>query len=147
MLPGLFSRGSASLLLLASALFEGLPPLCSGAAARPDRLWPADGNLRRITIEGVTDPNDDPVAITVLSVHQDEPLSSTGQPDASWIGTPQPRVRADRKADGDGRVYHLRFRGEDGFGGSCEGEVTVCVPTTEEAGCGDGGARVVSTGS
>lgn len=147
MLPRPYFRGSASLLLLASALFEGLPPVCSEAVARPDRLWPADGNLRRITIEGVTDPNDDPVAITVLSVHQDEPLSSPGQPDASWIGTPQPRVRADRRAEGDGRVYHLRFRGEDGFGGSCEGEVTVCVPASAEAGCGDGGARVDSTGS
>jgi hypothetical protein len=147
LLPGLFFRGSASLLLLVSALFEGLPPVCTAATARPDRLWPADGALRRIMIEGVTDPNNDPVAITVLSVHQDEPLSSPGQPDASWIGTPQPRVRADRKADGDGRVYHLRFRGEDGFGGSCEGEVTVCVPPGEEGGCGDGGARVDSTGS
>jgi hypothetical protein len=147
LLPRPVFRGSASLLLLAFAFFEGLPPVCSGAAARPARLWPADGKLRAITIGGVTDPDDDPVAITVLSVHQDEPLSSPGQPDASWIGTPQPRVRADRKAEGDGRVYHLRFRGEDGEGGSCEGEATVCVPASEDGGCGDGGARVDSTGS
>lgn len=143
MLPGRYSRLSLCLLLFAPTLVAGLPPDCSGAAARPDRLWPPDGKLRPVTIEGVADP----VSITVLSVHQDEPLSSPGQPDASWIGTPQPRVRADRKAEGDGRVYHLRFRGEDGRGGSCEGEVAVCVPASEDGGCGDSGARVDSTGS
>jgi hypothetical protein len=147
LLPGLFFRGSASLLLLALTLFEGLPPVCSGATARPDRIWPADGNLRPVTVEGVTDPDDDPVSVTVLTVHQDEPLSKPGQPDASWIGTPQPRVRADRDPEGDGRVYHLRFRSEDTQGGSCTGEVTVCVPAAEGKGCGDGGARVDSTGS
>ena len=147
MLLGRFSRVSLCLFLFAPIPAEGLPPDCAAAAARPDRIWPADGRLRAITVGGVTDPDNDPVSITVLSIQQDEPLSSPGQPDASWIGTPQPRVRADRKADGDGRVYHLRFRGEDGQGGSCEGEVTVCVPAGEDGGCGDGGARVDSTGS
>lgn len=147
MLPRPDSRYALCLFLFAPALAAGLPPDCSGASARPARLWPADGKLRPVTVGGVTDPDNDPVSVTVLSVHQDEPLSNPGQTDASWIGTPQPRLRAHRKPEGDGRVYHLRFRGEDAQGGSCEGEVTVCVPASEDGGCGDGGARVDSTGS
>jgi hypothetical protein len=28
----------------------------------------------------------------------------------------------------DGRIYHLRFTATDPAGGSCQGEVAVCVP-------------------
>jgi len=126
----------------------GGPPDCTGASARPDRLWPPNGKLQAISIRGVTDPDGDRVTLTVTSIRQDEPLSKKGQPDATGVGTARPMLRADRVGSGDGRVYHLRFAADDGHGGRCEGEVTVCVPHDQRGrGCGDGGALVDSAGS
>lgn len=126
----------------------GGPPDCSGATSRPGRLWPPDGKLRPVSVEGVTDPDGDPVGITVTAVFQDEPLSKKGRPDATGLGTAAPQVRSDRSGKGDGRVYHLRFTAEDGGGGTCTGEVTVCVPHDrgKRSTCGDGGPLVDSAG-
>jgi hypothetical protein len=37
-------------------------------------------------------------------------------------------VRAERLNTGNGRVYQVSFRADDGQGGSCTGVVTVSVP-------------------
>jgi hypothetical protein len=123
------------------------PPDCTGASPQPDRLWPPNGKLQPISISGVTDPGSDQVTLTIASIRQDEPLSKKGQPDATGLGTARPMLRADRTGSGDGRVYHLRFTADDGRGGRCEGEVTVCVPHDQgKKVCGDDGALVDSTG-
>src|SRR3990172_7434580 len=49
-----------------------LPPVCSGAAASEAVLWPPNHRYRTITIRGVTDPDGDPVTITVTGITQDE---------------------------------------------------------------------------
>ena len=56
-------------------------------------------------------------------------------------------LRAERSGTGDGRVYHVTFRADDGQGGTCEGTVTVCVPHDQRPGhvCGDQGSLVDST--
>lgn len=123
------------------------PPDCTGAAAAPARLGPPNGKLTPVTLRGVTDPDGDRVTLTVTAILQDEPLSRKRQRDATGIGTARPQVRADRAADGDGRVYHLRFMAKDGKGGRCQGEVTVCVPRNQaRKTCGDGGPLVDSAG-
>src|SRR5262245_45470297 len=48
-------------------------PVCDGAFASPDSLWPPNHKLVPIGIDGVTDPDGDPIAITVMAVAQDEP--------------------------------------------------------------------------
>ena len=123
------------------------PPACPAALARPAVLWPPNGRLAPVAIQGVTDPDGDPATLAVTSIRQDEPLSKTGSPDAMGVGTATPRVRADRLGGGDGRVYHLGFTASDGRGGTCSGTVTVCVPRDQRPGatCGDGGALVDST--
>jgi len=101
----------------------------------------------------VTDPDGDPLTVTVTSIYQDEALKGLGSgdqcPDASGIGTSQPVLRAERDGTADGRMYHVSFRADDGRGGSCTGSVTVCVPHDMGNGqaCVDGGALVNSTGS
>jgi hypothetical protein len=120
-------------------------PLCDAASANPARLWPPDRTLRPVSIVGVADADGDPVAITVASVVQDEPVLGPVA-DASGVGTSTARVRAERNGTkgrrGDGRVYHVAFRADDGQGGRCEGSVRVCVPHDRGAGAGcvDGGA-------
>lgn len=126
----------------------GRAPDCSAATATPTTIWPPDGRMVPVALGGVTDPDGDPVSIAVTAVFQDEPLAKKGQPDATGLGTAEPRVRASRAGSGDGRVYHLTFTATDPRGASCTGTVTVCVPHDQgnRSTCGDGGPLVVSAG-
>ena len=80
---------------------------------------------------GVTDPDGNAVTITVTGVTQDEPVNAKGDgntsPDAA-IQAGSASVRAERSGNGNGRVYHISFRADDGQGGVCSGVVKVSVP-------------------
>ena len=110
---------------------SGRPPDCTHATASPAILWPPDHKLASIAITGVTDPDGDPVTITVVSITQDEPLNGLGDgdtcPDGFGVGTSRPQLRAERSGLGNGRVYAITFKADDGKGGSCTGAVTVGV--------------------
>jgi chitinase len=86
---------------------------------------------------GVTDPDGDAVTITVTNVTQDEPVNAKGDgstsPDAV-IEAGAASVRAERSGKGNGRVYEVSFKAEDGKGGSCIGKVTVGVPHSMQVG-------------
>jgi len=51
------------------------PPGCDGVAPSNASLWPPNHKLRTITLSGATDPDGDPVAITITGVTQDEPVN------------------------------------------------------------------------
>lgn len=125
------------------------PPDCSNAIAVPSTVWPPNHKLVDMTLEGVTDAESDPLALTFTGIFQDEPTNAQGDgnqcPDATGVGTSTAKVRAERSGNGNGRVYHLRFTADDGRGGTCQGEVEVCVPKNGKGGCVDEGA-VFDTG-
>jgi hypothetical protein len=127
------------------------PPDCTSAFAEPSTLWPPNHRFAAITVNGVTDPNGDPVTITIDSIFQDEPVKGGGSgntcPDANGVGTNIAMVRAERDGTGNGRVYHISFTADDGRGGTCTGEVTACIPHDQGRGseCVDGGPRFDST--
>ncbi len=111
------------------------PPDVTGAYPSTSCLWPPNHKFVDITIEGVTDPDGDPVTITITGITSDEPTASIEgaggakhAPDASGIGTDTASVRAERSGGGNGRVYEITFVASDGKGGETEGNVTVCVP-------------------
>lgn len=111
------------------------PPNCSAAAANPGILTLPLFQLVPIQIVGVTDPDGDPVTITVTGIRQDESVSELisgllTAPDGFGVGTSSPQVRAERPLLllSNGRVYHIYFDASDGNGGSCSGDVTVKVP-------------------
>jgi hypothetical protein len=112
-------------------------------------IWPPHHDMVDVTIEGVTDPDGDPVTINIDQIKQDEPTDGTGDghtwPDGAGIGTSTAQVRAERSAQGDGRVYTIYFTASDGKGGSCQGSVTVCVPKSIKGSCTNGGAIYDST--
>jgi hypothetical protein len=112
--------------------YHNQPPDCSRAKAEPDVLWPANHRLVEIAITGVTDPDGDPVTITVTGNTQDEPTNGVGDgdtaPDGFGVGTSKAQVRAERSGTGNGRVYAISFKAEDGKGGACTGVVKVSVP-------------------
>ena len=131
-------------------------PDCSNAVASIEEIWPPNHKFVEINILGVTDPDSDPVTITINSIFQDEPLDTFGdgsfEPDGFGVGTDTASVRAERsgtkKVPGDGRVYHIGFTADDGNGGICNGVVQVCVPHDQRKGheCIDGGPLFDSTG-
>lgn len=139
------------------------PPECGSAAPSDDALWPPNHKFVPVSVTGVTDPDGDPISITVDAIHQDEPVcasnapaspmgygSGNTSPDGAGVGTSTASVRAERNGNpnspGDGRVYHIDFTASDGEGGTCTGTVTVCVPHDQgHSTCVDGGPLFDST--
>jgi len=69
-----------------------------------------------------------------------------GDPDGAGIGAATASVRSERDGNGDGRVYAIAFRADDGRGGSCTGSVRVGVPHSQNgAPAVDSGQRFDST--
>jgi hypothetical protein len=87
-------------------------------------------------VDGVTDPDNDVVTITVLAITSDEPTATDKgsggakhAPDASGVGSAMFSVRSERSGDSDGRVYMISFKADDGKpNGVSFGSVTVKVP-------------------
>jgi dipeptidyl aminopeptidase/acylaminoacyl peptidase len=103
------------------------PPDCSAVRATPSSLGAPNHRLITVTLTGATDPDGDAVTFTATDVTQDEPVGPA--PDAVIGPRPNPvSLRAERDGFGDGRVYRVAVRGDDGFGGSCTGSVKVSVP-------------------
>lgn len=129
------------------------PPVCTAAAPSDSEIWPPNHQFVPITISGVTDPDGDPVTVTVDSIFQDEPTDTFGDgqftPDGSGVGTSTADVRAERagtkKLPGDGRFYHIAFTADDGNGGTCSGSVAVSVPHDVNEPAVDGGPLYDST--
>lgn len=127
-------------------------PVCGAATPVVTDLWPPNHQMSAVMIAEVSDPDGDPVTITVIGVTQDEPVSGRGagntSPDARIVDG-QAQVRAERAEVGNGRVYRISFRAEDGRGGHCEGAVEVCVPHDQRPGhsCVDEGQRCGSSPS
>jgi hypothetical protein len=109
------------------------PPDCSKARASPNRLWPPNHELVPVSITGITDPDGDSITITITRITQDEPVNGLGDGDTSpdgFISSGDVKVllRSERSGKGNGRVYAITFRAEDGRGGSCTGVVQAGVP-------------------
>jgi uncharacterized repeat protein (TIGR01451 family) len=108
-------------------------PDCAGATASPNELWPPDHMFVSVAVEGVTDPEGDPVTLTIDSIFQDEPVFGPGSgnfgPDCRNSELDDVSLRAEREGPGNGRVYHIGFTADDGRGGICSGEVVVGVPS------------------
>ncbi len=113
------------------------PPRCGLAQAVPAILWPPDHRLVPIAIVGVSDPDNDSLAISITSVTQDEPVNGLGDGDTSpdaVVVNGALLVRAERAGSGNGRVYRVAFTAGDGRGGTCTGRVTVSVPHSRKPG-------------
>ena len=128
LIPGLVSPAGI-------AILPNQPPDCSDAYADPDCLWPPNHKFVAVNILGVTDPDGDPVYITITGITSDEPTASDEgaggakhAPDAAGVGTDTAGLRAECSGGGNDRVYEISFTASDGIGGECEGSVIVCVP-------------------
>ncbi len=116
------------------------PPVCDFAVPSETQLWPPNHKMQPVDILNVTDPDEDPVTLTITGITQDEPVRDRGSgktwPDGAGIGANTASLRAERSGSREGRVYEVSFTAEDDRGASCAGSVQVCVPH-------DRGANVV----
>jgi hypothetical protein len=121
-------------------------PVCSGGSpARP--IWPPNHQFVAVTIDGVTDPDGDPVAIAVTGIQQDEPVTGPGagntSPDGridgatAWVRAERVAVKA---SPGEGRVYEVFYTATDGRA-SCAGSVLVGIPH-DQGDAGKAGQRL-----
>lgn len=111
------------------------PPDCSGAQPSISCIWPPNHMFLDVGVVGVTDPDGDPVTITITGITSDEATATeygaggaTHAPDGTGVGTDTASLRSERSGLGNGRVYVLHFEADDGNGGTCEGTVPVQVP-------------------
>ncbi|MCL6583503.1 MAG: hypothetical protein K6U11_07665 [bacterium] len=118
------------------------PPDCSKAYADPNCLWSPNHQMVPVNILGVTDPDGDPLTITITAITSDEPTASDKgsggakhAPDAEGIGSSTALLRAERSGNRNGRVYEITFTASDGKGGECEGKVKVKVPHDQSGPC------------
>ncbi|MCC6905763.1 MAG: tandem-95 repeat protein [Anaerolineae bacterium] len=106
-------------------------PVCSTAAPSPVALWSPDKKFHQVSVRGVTDPDGDPLTITITGIFQDERVQRP--PDGRILATNLAEVRADRDGKGDGRVYHITFVASDGRpGGNCSGSIRVAIVTHDQ---------------
>lgn len=105
------------------ALTANEPPDCSGVKPSPTGLWPPNSHFKRVSVSGASDPDGDPVTITIDGVSQDEQVGLTA--DARKAVNPAAvLLRATRAPHGDGRVYRIAFSASDGKD-RCNGVVKV----------------------
>lgn len=123
--------------VVVGAVPSNRPPVCSVAQPGKASLWPPNHKLRTVAIDGVTDPDGDPVTLTVTAIAQNEPVDGLGDgdtaPDGFGVGSARARVRAERSGAGQGRLYFIGFRAADGKGSTCTGHITVGVPHDQSA--------------
>lgn len=117
-------------------------PLCAAAVAQPAALWPPNHQMVGVAIEGIVDPDGDPVVLRVTEVASDEAVDAPGSGNTAPDVQLDPlAVRAERSGQGDGRIYTIAFVADDHRGGTCRGVVTVCVPHDQGQGSACTGRR------
>ena len=126
-------------------------PNCQQAMASPEKLWPVNHKLIPIDIQGVTDPEQQPLQLETQCIVQDETVTGNGDGNTDFDGTglttSTPSVRAERSGRGNGRVYHIVFKATDSDGAQCAGQIQVNVPHSNKknATAIDDGHRYPST--
>ncbi|WP_159398086.1 hypothetical protein [Sorangium cellulosum] len=98
-------------------------------------LWPPNHKFHTITVDdcvAVEDACDDEVEVTFTYAASDEPRNDTGdgntEEDIVNLGCGSVELLAERKGNGDARVYTLGVRAVDASGNVTEGECHVIVP-------------------
>lgn len=121
--PTVYNSAQLNLVIVGNA-----PPVCE-SPSQPTVLWPPNSRMETFalgSLVNVTDPDNDPVTLTLVSATQDEATQRGA--DVTGLGTNVFAVRAQRAGEGDGRVYQLSYRADDGQGGTCSGTIPVHVP-------------------
>ena len=126
------------------------PPSCGLATASPSLLWPPNHKLVSVAVQGVSDPDDRDVRITITGVTQDEPLNGLGDGDTTpdaVIQAGSVLLRAERSGLGTGRIYTVTFSAPISRALRAQGRSpSACRTTAGREACIDTGLRYNSLG-
>jgi hypothetical protein len=144
-----------------ACVFDPQCPECEDAASSIAAIWPPNHKFVGGTIEGVTDPQDQPLTMHIDGITQDEPTESIGDGNfcADALITDEGAayaLRAERQGvatikakkgkkkakaafvvasgNANGRIYAVSFTATDPDGYQCSGVVDVCVPHDQGVG-------------
>jgi len=112
------------------------PPDVTGAHASLSVLWPPNGKMVPLTIEGITDSDPASVTITITGIEQNEAVANKPgdtSPDSLIGANGSFKLKAERSPGSKGRVYTVSFiasNGKSEFDSS--GTVIVTVPGVDE---------------
>jgi uncharacterized repeat protein (TIGR01451 family) len=117
--------------------FEAVPeaPTVTNASASETTLWPPNHKFHTVAVD--YDVNDicDPNPQCALSVESDEPPNGTGDGNTSedWqvLNEHAVDLRAERKGNGDSRVYTVTITCTNSFGLSASTPVEIVVPHSQ----------------
>ncbi|HET8772358.1 MAG TPA: HYR domain-containing protein [Thermoanaerobaculia bacterium] len=105
---------------------DTMPPDITSVTVSPASIWPPNKKLVDVTVtvdaEDIADPA---LIVRIYAITCDEPIGAT---DAGITGLLTAKLRADRNAQGDGRVYTLHIEAIDASGNRSTATVTVTVP-------------------
>ena len=138
LVQGYFLDGDTSGHLQGAHVPKSGEPLCFNARPSVPALWPADGKLHPLRIEGLGEAD----SVTITAVTQDEPPGE--RQNARGVGGSTVRLRAERDPFGEGRVYTVAFTAVYGEQ-SCSYEVVVEAPLAEGLPAIDSGAAFDTT--
>jgi hypothetical protein len=103
---------------------DGVPPQITGFSASQIALWPPNHTMRDITLIYTVSDNCVSDPIVTVTVSSNEPVNGTGDgdtaPDWEIIDNHHVKLRAERSANGDGRIYTITVTVDDG----CNSPVT-----------------------
>ncbi|WPB76545.1 HYR domain-containing protein [Archangium violaceum] len=139
------ASGNESSCTSAIDVVDQTPPVLT--LSPPEPLWPVDQQYRTIRLEdcivvhdqcsgGLTQTG---ASASISCVSSDEPRGGS-EPDVVFVDATTVKVRVDRAATGNGRVYSLHFEVRDTAGNLTRGICPVGVPLER------GGAPVVDSG-
>ena len=97
---------------------DNTPPQINGLAISQSSLWPADHSMRDITVNYTITDNCVNNPTFSISVNSNEPVNGVadGDTDPDWIivDNHHIKLRAERAANGDGRIYTITITANDG---------------------------------
>ena len=106
------------------------PPVITNVIANPNMLWPPNHQMRDVEIK--YELSDNCGANAVLSVTSNEPPTGTDEQDVAidWqiINGHYIKLRAERKGNGNGRIYTITIMATDAAGNKSSKQVQVKVP-------------------
>jgi hypothetical protein len=133
------TRGQSASCSFDVTVVDTEPPVIESLAAAPDLLWPPNRKMRPVTIEAVASDNcsDHLPQCRIEAVASDKPETGKGDsntaPDKVITGDLTVDLRAERAANGDGRVYTLDVACTDASGNSSSDSTIVTVPHDRRA--------------
>jgi hypothetical protein len=112
-------------------VIDKTPPVISNASPSVVSLSPPDHKMRDVTIYYSVTDNCDGTATTTLSVGSNEAINGTGDgdtdPDWEILDNHHVKLRSERSAQGDGRIYTITITATDANGNVSTSAVTVRV--------------------